>query len=125
MGQGIDAAESPIFGDFIIQHRIVYLFSGDMAHEAGFVDPWVQSNDFGDRLIDWLCYATVNDIIPLVDPDGENDDTNWLFDMYLPTWRLRIDNEYQSALAAVRQEENLFAPYVEFGTKKRQYLGVE
>jgi len=123
---GVDmrSAESPIWGDFTINYRIVYVFEGDRPYSPSAVDPYPESQAFGDRLFDWLCYAVAENRIPLIDPDGEDVDTNWLFDMYLPPWYCRIDNEYQSALKTVCSELNLYAPMIEFGTKMRRYLAV-
>lgn len=123
-GMDMRTDKSPIWGDFTINHRIVYIFEGDRPYDADAADPYPESQAFGDRLVDWLCYAVAENKIPLIDPDGADIDTNWLFDMYLPPWYCRISNEYQSALATARAEHNLYAPMVEFGTKMRRYLAV-
>jgi len=122
-GCSVGPTRSPLWGDFDISHRIVYLFQGDKQYAGGSLDSYHRSQLFGDSVMNWLAAATLYNRMPLVDPDGVDDDTNWLIDMYVTPWRLTIQNEFQNALKQARPSENLFAPLVEFTTRSRRFIG--
>ena len=110
------AVESPHIGQTSIKHTVVYLYQGMRTDEDDFVDPHIQSIRYGEAMLDWLAYANLNDRLPLVDPDGADDDTNWAAHFYGRPWVFRVENEYQASLREVLEEEHLFAPSVEFTT---------
>jgi hypothetical protein len=113
----VRAVESPYISDQEIQHKIVYLFQAKRATQSTYTeDPYLTAKAWIARMLDWLAYATVNDRFPLRVPANPSTSDNWLVHFYGRPWIGRVEGEYQGSIREFKEEENLFAPQIEFTT---------
>jgi hypothetical protein len=112
--------ESPFIAEYRMQHRILYIFQSKRPKERGFIDHSIVAVTNGSLMLDWLAYATLNNIFPtrdLVEP--ATDSGNWLVHIYDRPWYLRVENEFETQFKQTRVEENLHGVLLEFETVSR------